>query len=1026
MKKIILSLVVLCFSFGAHSAAFAADQYWSETAQPSGGYLEFADKPFDYFAVHLPAGVEVEFRSTQGWQQIAIDDEQDPNSRVSELVSWNQDEPLLIRLGGKIPDEVTVDFMKIDALAISTSQNLLASTKLVAGIDIMSRSEWGADESWRYSNDETTISTESKNSDSTEGTRQLECGDVQANFPDEFETENVQTTEAGRKLIWPYQYSKKIRKVVIHHTAETGVKNGRTADEVMRAIYRYHTVSRGWGDIGYHYIIAPDGTIFEGRAGGDKVVGGHVYCNNVGTIGVALMGNFNQDDPTGPQIVALGKLLPRLAQKYELDLTTESSFHGKKTSNLLGHRDLGATACPGNFMYALLPDIRRMLSGTAEIIFAQKQSVDGKPKDSLSVAKLKPGQQFDLNLSFVNTGNSSWTNSTWLFAQAGDNVDILSVAGSQPYVAAKMKQKEVKPGETADFTVRMRAGYNGGVSTISFVPVVKDERVTNAETLQVIEVIPPDWQAKFVNIKTQPTTMVTGKTTSMSITLINNGGSLWSKDHVSLQVSVPGTKVAATFQMNSHTASGKSAVFSGRLPGLMIPGDQMLEMRLLLDGKWLPLRFLESISVKISDNRAQVQNLNKKVVLVKENSEYNRPIEIKNIGNTEWYQDELELTVLHRREQWKLHPQETVIKPGETATFPFKITIKPRVQPYVFLLKDGSQTLDRTPLILLGLKRAPVFGGNTTGTKPTPKPSITPTKTPAPTPVATPTQTTSDTIRIKLSFPTDKSSATITSTNSFVVTDQNGKLLSPARGGDNKTAAKLDQLVEFEGKSYEAIRFIPENGSGILAINNWDRYAEWDKSKMWNDNIFPGIIEVRVVDGALTVINELPLEQYLAGLGETLESNHQEKKKAIAIVARGYAQFYLDPANRKFPGKPYDGSDSAAEFQKYLGANVTKRSPLWEAAVKATAGEVVTYNGNLIKTPFHSCSGGKTTSAFDRWGWTNTPYLVSVDDPGCAGKPQSGHGVGLSGGGAQYFAEQGWDYKKILKYFYQGVQVEKL
>ena len=37
--------------------------------------------------------------------------------------------------------------------------------------------------------------------------------------------------------------------------------------------------------------------MFQGRAGGDYVVGGHVYCNNIGTIGIALMGNFNETDP---------------------------------------------------------------------------------------------------------------------------------------------------------------------------------------------------------------------------------------------------------------------------------------------------------------------------------------------------------------------------------------------------------------------------------------------------------------------------------------------------------------------------------------------------------------------------------------------------------------------------------------------------------------------------------------------------------------------------------------------------------
>ena len=49
---------------------------------------------------------------------------------------------------------------------------------------------------------------------------------------------------------------------------------------LLRAIYQYHAVSRGWGDIGYNYIIGQRGQIYEGRAGGDYVVGAHAAWNN--------------------------------------------------------------------------------------------------------------------------------------------------------------------------------------------------------------------------------------------------------------------------------------------------------------------------------------------------------------------------------------------------------------------------------------------------------------------------------------------------------------------------------------------------------------------------------------------------------------------------------------------------------------------------------------------------------------------------------------------------------------------------
>lgn len=1013
------TLLFPLFFVGLFSAPIGAlaDDYWQETVSPSGAYARFTSDGFDFFALHIPEGTTAQVQTASGWQAIPLEDEADPLARWSELIEWNEDSGLLLKFEGKVPDKVTVDFTKTTAMAYNPAR-LLTSTAAVGSLPIVARSSWGADESWRYTNDEmaTPLPISDKTSGSDVSAVEEKCNNAQDSFPDEFEVKNLQATENGRKLIWPYQYSNRVRKIVVHHTAETGVKNGRAADEVMRAIYRYHAVSKGWGDIGYHYVIAPDGTVYEGRAGGKAVVGGHVYCNNIGTIGVALMGNFNEYDPSGPQIVALKQLLPKLAKDYELDLTATSWYHGKVTPNLVGHRDLGATACPGNYMYALLPDIRRGLEGSAEIKYAQSVQPDGKPSGSLTVLKLNPGEERDVKLSFANTGNAAWTNSTWLFAQAGSNVEIRPVAGTKRYVAARMHEQQVAPGQTANFTVRLKAGYNGGVSTVSFVPVVKDQRLMNAETLQVVEVVKPDWNAEFSAVKMSPPKPVTGKSTSISAVIKNSGVGQWEKGRVTLSIKTPSSRTPISLALSKNVLPGKLATFTGRLPAFLAPGPVKIELQLLADGKALTPAMTSELTVVSSDNRAELKSFPRKLVMVKAGTPFREAVEYLNTGNTEWRREDLRLEIMHRRERSVIMPVEEVIPPGGMATFPFAVDAKLRVQPYILTLKDGRQPLSRKPLILLGLTELK----NATPL-PTPKPSASPTASNAPIPV-----TSAGNIRIRLSFPVDKKEAVITSAGAYRVTDGNGKVLASAKAGEAATVALDDLAVNMEGVSAPVFRFVPETPAGIMEIKNWERYSAWDINRRWNDNVFAGTLELRSVDGLLTVINELPLETYLTGLGETVETQHIEKLKAIALVARSYAAFYMDPDNRKFPGKPYDGSDSPAEFQKYVGANLAKRTPVWQSALAATKGEVVTYNGELIKTPFSSSSGGKTTSAFDRWGWTNTPYLVSVDDPGCKGIPQAGHGVGLSGCGAQYFAEQGKSYKEILKYYFQGIEIGKL
>jgi len=183
---------------------------------------------------------------------------------------------------------------------------------------------------------------------------------------------------------------------------------------------------------------------------------------------------------------------------------------------------------------------------------------------------------------------------------------------------------------------------------------------------------------------------------------------------------------------------------------------------------------------------------------------------------------------------------------------------------------------------------------------------------------------------------------------------------------------------------------------------------------------------MRIVDGKLIFINELPLEKYLLGVAESPESDHFEKQKAMAILARSYAAFYLKPENRKFPDAPFDLDDSPNHCQKFLGANFAARAPNWIRAVNSTENLVVKFRGELVKTPYFNSSDGMTRSAKTVWGWENAPYLSAVRDPAGTGGKLNGHGVGLSGTGAQKMATDGKKFDEIIHYFYRGVEIGKL
>jgi stage II sporulation protein D len=138
---------------------------------------------------------------------------------------------------------------------------------------------------------------------------------------------------------------------------------------------------------------------------------------------------------------------------------------------------------------------------------------------------------------------------------------------------------------------------------------------------------------------------------------------------------------------------------------------------------------------------------------------------------------------------------------------------------------------------------------------------------------------------------------------------------------------------------------------------------------------YRGALQVDVVNGKLRAINVVGLEQYLYGVvpSEMPYSWAPEALKAQAVVARSYALATRNVA------APYD-LYSDTRSQVYLG--ISHERPSTNAAVDATAGQVLLYGGQVAHTYFFSTSGGRTANATDIWtGGATVPYLVAVPDP---------------------------------------------
>ncbi len=236
----------------------------------------------------------------------------------------------------------------------------------------------------------------------------------------------------------------------------------------------------------------------------------------------------------------------------------------------------------------------------------------------------------------------------------------------------------------------------------------------------------------------------------------------------------------------------------------------------------------------------------------------------------------------------------------------------------------------------------------------------------------------------------------------------------------NKLLYEMEKMKGYEFKPYQGIIAIKIDGkyrkiktNQIIIKPEEDGYIS--VKRKW----YRGHFKVINDDNALTVINDLQLEDYIQGVvpSEMPSSWDIEAHKAQAIAARSYAL-----ANMGKRGKyGYDLKDTP-EDQAYGGASAETKQT--NRAVEETAGIVLVCQGKIVPAYYSASAGGKTRSASQVWT-KDLPFIKSVpsfDD----GIRKNGHGVGMSQYGANNLAKRGYNGYQILKYFYANTKFARL
>jgi uncharacterized protein with LGFP repeats len=146
----------------------------------------------------------------------------------------------------------------------------------------------------------------------------------------------------------------------IHHTVSSNTYTAAQVPAMIRGMYAYHVQTLGWNDIGYNFLIDRFGRIWEGRFGGmaRAVVGAQTLHYNTVSTGVSAIGNFDIAQPPQAMINAFKRIFAWKLSLAGIPAKGTVVANGKSSQRISGHRDGFATACPGRFLYARLPEIR--------------------------------------------------------------------------------------------------------------------------------------------------------------------------------------------------------------------------------------------------------------------------------------------------------------------------------------------------------------------------------------------------------------------------------------------------------------------------------------------------------------------------------------------------------------------------------------------------------------------------------------------------------------------------------------------
>ena len=799
----------------------------------------------------------------------------------------------------------------------------------------------------------------------------------------------------------PPDYSR-VERIVLH---DQGCLNPERCTEnatqypvaTVQNIFRFHSVTRGWGDIGYNYIIDRQGRIFEGRFGGNGSRGAHLYkdatCQNfnIGSAGILLLGDLRAGSMTEAQANSLARLAVWLGVANGFDpaamnVTTSVWQNLKKAS---GSCDLSSGSFNSSFVGPTVA----------------------------SHGDIEPGNSDTFDMSPTRTAATPYvgTFAAMLYRAEGMN-GIFAIQDGVLQERAAASTATAASLELAQLTLFPRA-------TLSSLP---DGSLVKSFTRSRVYKIESGVRRA---VPTADLFVASGFSWATIQEVSDRELSLW---RIGNPLPYPdGTLVKGSGEKVYMFESGKlrhitSASLFAVLRYAWTAITSLLDTDLSAYATANPMLYPTGSLVKGTAP----------TVYFLENG-LRKPISSAALFLAQGFRWG-DIKALSDQELSQYYPQ------GQYVKWPDGTLIRPEGQSAVYLVQKGYRRWIQTPDAFLALKlrweaiyqitlaelaayseaqpigsvadasQEPVLAGEQQQQNQTTQETTNNQQTNTNTTALEPT------VRIGLAVIGSGTLVEVSSDVSYSV-KKNGAAVVGQPAGTSYSVTP---------QSGEVWRFEPE-GEGIATISPYTDPA-WNGS---NDNRFRGIIELKQDSaGSFWFINELPIESYLKGIAETINGEHPEYAKAFAIATRSYAYHYIQKGGKR-AGEPFHIRRTTAD-QWYKGYNFELRAKDPVAAVVATRGMVAMYNGTPVLSAYSSGAPGPTLNACTLWGgkFCESAYQYlkgGVGDPegtiykytACGGAV---HCIGLDAAGARRMAQLGSPAATILTTYYPGTAIQGL